>query len=123
MVSHNLSDQVTYFHGFFKYGTIFKLHPCKADMLDVQLRQSKYSGILHLRKWGTAFLKKVSSYKKVFSLEKYHFLIMSKLMNHYIIMSLGQAFPRLSMEWVLGDGQQGNFQKEKGTIWPLLNWF
>ena len=37
-------------------------------------------------------------------------------MDHYIIMSLGQAFPRLSMERVSGDGQQGNFQNEKGKI-------
>ena len=41
-----------------------------------------YSGIPHLRKWilrkrDTVFLKKVSSYKKVFSLKKYHFLIIS----------------------------------------------
>ena len=40
----------------------------------------RYSGIPHLRKWilrkwDTASLKKVSSYKKAFSLNKYHFLI------------------------------------------------
>ena len=28
----------SYYHGFFKYGAISKSHPCKADVLDVQLK-------------------------------------------------------------------------------------
>ena len=32
----------SYYHGFFKYGAIFKSHKCKADMLDVQLKQSNF---------------------------------------------------------------------------------
>ena len=32
----------SYYHGFFKYGAISKSHPCKADMLDVQLKQSNF---------------------------------------------------------------------------------
>ena len=46
-----------------------------------EILMQQYSGILHSRKWilrkrDTAFLK-VSSYKKVFSRKKYHFLIIS----------------------------------------------
>ena len=32
----------SYYHGFFKYGAISKSHPCKADVLDVQLKQSNF---------------------------------------------------------------------------------
>ena len=32
----------SYCHGFFKYGAISKSHPCKADVLDVQLKQSNF---------------------------------------------------------------------------------
>ena len=32
----------SYYHGFFKYGAISKLHPCKADVLNVQLKQSNF---------------------------------------------------------------------------------
>ena len=32
----------SYYHGFFKYGAIYKSHPCKADVLDVQLKQSNF---------------------------------------------------------------------------------
>ena len=39
------------------------------------------------------FSEKTSSYKKVFSLRKYHFLIISLFMDHYIVMSYGQALP------------------------------
>ena len=42
------------------------------------------------------FSKKVSSYKKVFSLKKCHFLIIFKFMDHYVIMSLSKA---LSMSY------------------------
>ena len=31
-----------YYHDFFKYGAISKSHPCKADVLDVQLKQSNF---------------------------------------------------------------------------------
>ena len=31
-----------YYHGFFKYGATSKSHPCKADVLDVQLKQSHF---------------------------------------------------------------------------------
>ena len=32
----------SYYHGFFKFGAISKSHPCKADVLDVQLKQSNF---------------------------------------------------------------------------------
>ena len=32
----------SYYHDFFKYGAISKSHPCKADVLDVQLKQSNF---------------------------------------------------------------------------------
>ena len=32
----------SYYHGFFKYGAISKSHPCRADVLDVQLKQSNF---------------------------------------------------------------------------------
>ena len=32
----------SYYHGFFKYGAISKSHPCKADLLDVRLKQSNF---------------------------------------------------------------------------------
>ena len=32
----------SYYHGFFKYGAISKSQPCKADVLDVQLKQSNF---------------------------------------------------------------------------------
>ena len=32
----------SYYHGFFKYGAISKSHPCKTDVLDVQLKQSNF---------------------------------------------------------------------------------
>ena len=32
----------SYYHGFFKYGAISKSHPCKADVLDMQLKQSNF---------------------------------------------------------------------------------
>ena len=34
----------SYYHGFFKYGAISKPHPCEADVLDVQLKQSNIHG-------------------------------------------------------------------------------
>ena len=43
------------------------------------------------------FYEKVSPYKKVFSLKKYHFLITSQFMDHHIIMSLGQALSMVSL--------------------------
>ena len=32
----------SYYHSFFKYGAISKSHLCKADVLDVQLKQSNF---------------------------------------------------------------------------------
>ena len=32
----------SYYHGFFKNGAISKSYPCKADVLDVQLKQSNF---------------------------------------------------------------------------------
>ena len=32
----------SYYQSFFKYGAISKSHPCKADVLDVQLKQSNF---------------------------------------------------------------------------------
>ena len=32
----------SYYQGFFKYGAISKSHSCKADVLDVQLKQSNF---------------------------------------------------------------------------------
>ena len=69
-----------------------------------------YSGIPHLtkwilRKWDTAFLKKVSSYKKVFSLKKmslsYNFLVYGSL--HYNEPSQGIVHVLLLYEYQVMD--------------------
>ena len=79
------------------------------------------SGIPHLRKWilrkwDTAFLKKVSSYKKVFSLKKYHFLTYNFLVYGPLHYEPWAGLVHVCTRWLLGDGDQGNFQDKKGAI-------